>query len=143
VVVGALTVAGRHDAERSPSARARHVASQLRCPVCEALSVADSPSPTARAIYDDIRRRVEAGESDAEIRAAFVARYGESILLKPTSSGMSVLVWALPVVVLVLGAAGLAMTFRRWRRQPRLAPSEADRVLVEEALERRLSKEAG
>jgi cytochrome c-type biogenesis protein CcmH len=142
VVVAALAVAARSPAERTPAASARHIASQLRCPVCEALSVADSPSPTARAIYDDIRRRVEAGESDDEIRAAFVARYGESILLRPTSSGVSALVWALPVMVLVLGAAGLAMAFRRWRREPRLSPSDADRALVEEALERRLSKEA-
>jgi cytochrome c-type biogenesis protein CcmH len=142
VVVAALAVAaGAGRSERTPAARARHVASQLRCPVCEGLSVADSPSPTARAIHDDIRRRVEAGESDEEIRAAFVDRYGESILLRPTSTGIAALVWALPVVALVLGAAGLGFAFWRWRREPRLSPTEADRALVGEALGHRPPKE--
>ena len=142
VVVATLAVAGGAGrSERSPAARARHLASQLRCPVCEGLTVADSPSPTARAIHDDIRRRVEAGESDEEIRRAFVERYGETILLRPTSTGIAALVWALPVVVLVLGAAGLGFAFWRWRRQPRLAATDADRALVGEALGRRASKE--
>jgi cytochrome c-type biogenesis protein CcmH len=142
VVVAALaTAAGTGRSERSTTARARHVASQLRCPVCEGLSVADSPSPTARAIYDDIHRRVKAGESDEEIRRAFVDRYGESILLRPTSTGIAALVWALPVAVLVLGGAGLGFAFWRWRREPRLAATEADRALVGEALGQRVSKE--
>src|SRR3989442_6589241 len=77
-------------------------------------------------MVDDIRRRVDAGESDAEIRQAYVDRYSEQILLKPRGSGFGALVWALPVVVLVLGGGGLAIRFRRWRLQPALAPTQAD-----------------
>jgi len=120
---------------RSPAARAHAIASDLRCPVCQGLSVADSPSETAKAIYDDIRRRVDAGESDSAIKAHYVASYGEWVLLKPRTTGISALVWILPATALLLGAAGLAFAFRRWRRQPVLAASDEDRALVEAALE--------
>jgi cytochrome c-type biogenesis protein CcmH len=136
VVVTALVVggAGRGGGSRSPAARAHAIASDLRCPVCQGLSVADSPSETAKAIYDDVRRRVDAGESDSAIRAYYVGRYGQWILLRPETSGMGALVWVLPVTALLLGAGGLALAFRRWRRVPARSASDEDRALVEAAL---------
>jgi cytochrome c-type biogenesis protein CcmH len=136
VVVAALIIggAGRSHPNRSPAARAHDIAAVLRCPVCQGLSVADSPSPTAKAIYDDIRHRVDAGESDASIKAYFVGVYGQWILLQPETSGVGALVWILPVTALLLGVGGLALAFRRWRRQPVLAASDEDRALVEAAL---------
>ena len=136
VVVVALVVggAGRSQGSRSAGARAHAIASDLRCPVCQGLSVADSPSETAKAIYDDVRRRVDAGESDSEIRAYYVGRYGQWILLRPETSGMGALVWLLPVTALFLGVGGLALAFRRWRRQPSRAATDEDRALVEAAL---------
>jgi cytochrome c-type biogenesis protein CcmH len=134
-VVLALALGGmRGGGARSPSARARAIAETLRCPVCQGLSVADSPSPTAKGIYDDIRQRVNAGDSDASIRAFYVSRYGEWILLEPERSGVGALVWILPVSALLLGAGGLALAFRRWRREPVPAVTDADRALVEAAL---------
>jgi cytochrome c-type biogenesis protein CcmH len=135
VIVAALVIgAGRSHPSRSPAVRAHGIASELRCPVCQGLSVADSPSPTAKAIYDDVRRRVDAGESDGSIRAFYVGRYGQWILLRPETSGMGALVWILPVAALLLGAGGLALAFRRWRREPVLGATDADRALVEAAL---------
>ncbi|MCA1847042.1 MAG: cytochrome c-type biogenesis protein CcmH [Actinobacteria bacterium] len=136
VVVAALVIggAGRSHPARSPATRAHEIAAVLRCPVCQGLSVADSPSPTAKAIYDDVRRRVDAGETDASIKAYYVGHYGEWILLQPETSGVGALVWILPVTALLLGAGGLALAFRRWRRQPALAASDDDRALVEAAL---------
>ncbi|MGH8975855.1 MAG: cytochrome c-type biogenesis protein, partial [Acidimicrobiia bacterium] len=110
------------------------LAAGLRCPVCQGLSVADSPSPTARAISTDIRRRVEAGESDGEIRQAYVDRYGEWVLLEPAGTGLGAVVWALPIAALVLAGAGLALAFRRWGRDAPGPPSDDDRDLVERAL---------
>jgi len=141
IVVGALLVggaAGRTDP--SPAARAQRIASELRCPVCQGLSVADSSSPTARAIAEDIRRRLGAGESDAEIRQAYVDRYGEWVLLQPAGAGFGALLWALPVGGFVLGAGVLAFAFRRWRREPALTPSDADRELVDQALAEQAEK---
>jgi cytochrome c-type biogenesis protein CcmH len=110
--------------------RAHELATELRCPDCEGLSVADSSTPSAQAIRADLSRRTNAGQSDASIRSVYVARYGPSILLSPPTSGLSLLVWVLPVVALALGATGLAFAFRRWRRQPRLIATDADEALV-------------
>jgi cytochrome c-type biogenesis protein CcmH len=137
VIVFALVVggAGRAKGPQSPAARTEAIAADLRCPVCQGLSVADSHSPTAESIREDIRRRVDAGDSTASIKASYVARYGEWILLKPETSGAGALVWILPVTALVLAAAGLAFAFRRWRGQPAAATvTDEDRALVEAAL---------
>jgi len=116
----------------TPQERARDLGTELRCPDCEGLSVADSSTSSARAIRADLRRRLVAGESEEDVRRAYVDRYGESILLKPEGSGLGVLVWGLPVVVLVGGAGGLALALARWRREPHLQSTAADEVLVDE-----------
>jgi cytochrome c-type biogenesis protein CcmH len=135
VVAAALMIgASPGGDDPSPAAHSRRLASGLRCPVCQGLSVADSPSPTARAISADIRRRVDAGESDGEIRQAYVERYGEWVLLEPTGAGLGAVVWALPIAALVLAGGGLALAFRRWRRDTPGPPSDDDRELVERAL---------
>ena len=88
VVVATLVLGSASgDGDPSPAARTRRLAAGLRCPVCQGLSVADSPSPTARAISDDIRRRVDAGESDGAIRQAYVERYGEWVLYNRPGAG--------------------------------------------------------
>jgi cytochrome c-type biogenesis protein CcmH len=139
VIAVALVVggAGRSAGPRSAAGRAEAIAEELRCPVCQGLSVSDSHSPTAEAMYDDIRRRVEAGESDSAIKAYYVSRYGEWVLLDPDASGVGVVVWVLPVAALLLAVGGLAFAFRRWRRQPGRAATDEDRALVEAALARR------
>ena len=136
VVAVALVIggAGRSSGHRSAGARTEAIAADLRCPVCQGLSVADSHSPTAESIKEDIRRRVDAGESDAAIKAVYVGSYGEWILLKPETSGVGVLVWVLPVLALLLAVGGLALAFRRWRREPSRVATDEDRALVEAAL---------
>jgi cytochrome c-type biogenesis protein CcmH len=132
LVVAALVWAAWPSAgARTSTQRAHELATELRCPDCQALSVADSSSSTARAIRADLQRRTAAGESEAAIRQVYVDRYGESILLKPSGRGFGILVWGLPVVVVALAAAGLGFAFARWRRQPRLRATPADEALVE------------
>jgi cytochrome c-type biogenesis protein CcmH len=136
VVAVALVIGGadRDQAPRTPAGRVQSIAEDLRCPVCQGLSVADSHSPTAEAMREDIRRRVEAGESAEAIRAYYVSRYGEWVLLRPEASGVGGVVWILPVAALLLAAGGLGLAFRRWRRQPAMAATDEDRALVEAAL---------
>lgn len=117
----------------STAAHVQRLAREFRCVDCEGLSVAESATASARAARVDIRRRLEAGASDADIRAVFVARYGESVLLKPQGRGLGLIVWALPVLLVVLGAAGIAAFILRGRRTPRLAATEADEDLVARA----------
>lgn len=120
---------------RSEAERVRSIASTMKCPVCRSQSVADSDVAAARAIRLEIARRVEAGDSDDEIRDAIAATYGEDVQLTPSASGFAGLVWILPVVALVLALAGLAAAFARWRRVPATAATEEDRALVARALE--------
>ena len=129
----AVVVAARPSPSSStPAARAERLASELRCPVCQGLSVADSPSITANDIRADIRRRIAAGESDAEIRQGYVDRYGDWILLRPRGRGFTALLWALPVAAVVVAVAWLALALRRWRRQAPLEATDEDEHLVAE-----------
>jgi len=116
-----------------PSAadRAHSIAAGLKCQECQSLSVADSDAPTSRAIRADIKRRIAAGQSDGQIRRYYVDQYGEQILLEPQGSGISLIIWVLPVVLLVAGGAGIAYALRRNAREPRLHASAADEALVE------------
>ena len=115
--------------------RVRAIANEVRCPTCQGLSAAESDAKAARAIREEITERLRSGESAGEIRAYLVSRYGSDILLRPPASGISGLVWALPVAALVAALAGLVAAFRRWRRQLGAAQaSDDDRRRVQEAL---------
>jgi cytochrome c-type biogenesis protein CcmH len=133
VVVMLAIVVWPSGGKPSAAERARSIGSELRCPDCESQSIAQSSTGTARAARADIRQRIAAGQSDADIRQAYIDKFGDSILLKPSSGGLGILVWGLPVVVLVLGGGGLVLALRRWRREPHLHPTDADRELVQQA----------
>ena len=123
--------------------RTRAVASTLRCPVCQDLSVADSPSVLAGAIREDIAGRLRAGQSPDQIRAHYVASYGDWILLSPPKAGIGLLAWLLPLGLLVAGAAVAGFAVRRWTSGARPHPvaagperalSPQDRALLTRAL---------
>ena len=94
------------------------VAAQLRCVVCQSLSVADSPSETAHQMKDIIRERLAAGETPEQVRAYFVEKYGTWILLSPPRQGFNLLVWVVPFVGLGLGLVLVLIVVRRWSRRP-------------------------
>lgn len=135
LVVVALVRAGVDGAgPRTESERVRDIAASMKCPVCAGQSVAESDVEAARAIREEISRRVDDGQADDEIRDAIAASYGDRIQLIPSRSGFEGLVWILPVVALVLGLAGVATAFARWRRTAVVSATDADRALVEQAL---------
>ena len=137
VVAAALVVgSGRGGGPVSVEERVERISKEVRCPTCESQSVADSRAPASDAIREEVRRRVDAGEDDSAILAFLVSRYGKDVLLEPEASGVSALVWVLPVLAVASGLAGLAVAFRRWRGRRPNAVSAADRMLVEEALKR-------
>ena len=94
------------------------VAAQLRCVVCQSLSVADSPSETAHEMKGIIRERLAAGESPEQVRAYFVEKYGTWILLSPPRQGFNLLVWVVPFVGLGLGLVLVLIVIRRWSHRP-------------------------
>jgi cytochrome c-type biogenesis protein CcmH/NrfF len=117
----------------TPARRALRLAADFRCPQCRDLSAAQSDAETAKTMRARILDLVNEGRSDREIRSVILSRYGSDILLKPPSSGVAGLVWALPVFAFVAALGGLGFAFRRWRTRPAGAPSDDDRRVVEAA----------
>lgn len=143
-----MGVPGGALAEGHVEQEARAIARLLKCPVCQNLSVADSPAPLAQQMRQLIRQRLEAGQSREAILAYFVGRYGEEVLLDPPKAGFNGLLWwgaaAMPLGGLLL----VALRLRRWLRQRPAAPaeaplSEAERRAYEALLERELEQPGG
>lgn len=109
-------------------ARTRNLAAQLRCPVCQGLSLQDSPSELSQQMRDVVRAQIELGKSDEEVKAYFVGRYGEWILMEPKARGFNLLIYILPFLGLLAGGAVLVFAVRRWTRA---SASEADTSPVE------------
>jgi cytochrome c-type biogenesis protein CcmH len=115
----------------------RAVASKIRCPVCQGLSVADSPSESARAMKDEVQALVAQGYAEDQIIDYFEASYGEFIRLDPKVEGWNVLVWVLPAALLLGGGAWVAWNLRAPRIRPVLPTVDpvlqpwVDRVLAD------------
>lgn len=91
----------------------RRIGNKLQCPVCEGTSVADSRSQIAVDMRAVILAKLATGESEKQILAFFVDRYGPAILRQPPATGFYSVLWWLPVVVLAVGAGGILLLSRR------------------------------
>jgi cytochrome c-type biogenesis protein CcmH len=140
VLAGVLVIAARPH-EPTADERVAQITSELRCPVCQGLSVKDSTSETARQMRDLVAQRVREGKSDAEIEAEFRASYGDWILLSPPVASWNGLIWLAPVVALAAGLVLATSRLRRDREPAAVAPDPAqlaslrERVAREEAAE--------
>ncbi len=95
-------------------ARARELSEGLRCLVCRNESIDESNAELARDLRILLRERLVAGDTDQEAVDFIVARYGEYVLLKPTTTGANMMLWlAGPIMLLI--AAGLGWNFLRSR----------------------------
>jgi cytochrome c-type biogenesis protein CcmH len=97
-------------------AQVRDIALQLRCPVCQGLSVGDSPSELANEMRTLVREQLQQGKTTAEVLDYFAQRYGEWILLAPPKRGFNLVIWVLPFVLLPIGALVIYLGARRWVR---------------------------
>jgi cytochrome c-type biogenesis protein CcmH len=118
VAVAALVVVAARGAAGPPTLQERvhDIAEGLRCPVCQNLSVADSPSDLAQQMRDDIALRLRHGQTERQIDAFFTAKYGRWILLSPEAGGIGLFAWFAPVLAVAAGA-GLAWSIVRRRRR--------------------------
>jgi len=110
----------------------RRIAAELRCPVCQALSVADSPSEMAQQMRAIIQQQLKEGKSPDEVKTYFISKYGEWIMLAPTAKGFSLLIWILPFVALGGGILFVVLIVRRWvKTKPEGRSMEPDPALVQ------------
>jgi cytochrome c-type biogenesis protein CcmH len=140
VLAGAIVISARPH-EPTADERIDRITTELRCPVCQGLSVKDSTSDTARQMRDLVAQRVREGRTDAEIEAEFRAAYGDWIFLSPPIASWSGLVWLAPLAGL---GAGLLLVTARLRRTDLPRPDQPtgpqiaalrERVAREEAAE--------
>ena len=135
-LAAALVFAARPH-EVTADERIDQITTELRCPVCQGLSVKDSTSETARQMRDLVAQRVREGKSNADIEAEFRAAYGDWIFLSPPVASWSGLVWLVPIAAL---GAGLVLVTGRLRSTdtPQAAGPSASEVA---ALRERVARE--
>jgi len=116
-------------------ARAREISQDLRCVVCQNQSIDDSDAPLAADLRAIVRERLTAGDTNDEVIAYIVARYGNFVLLKPPLDGQTVLLWSAPLLVLIPGGLGLILYLRRRGRagvaEPTPLSAEERRALAD------------
>ena len=96
---------------------ARNIIAKLQCLVCQGQPLAQSEAPLAIDLRRAIRKKIARGESEKQILAFLVRRYGEAILLKPPITGATIPLWSAPIFLLIFGSA---VFFRFVRRAKKL-----------------------
>ena len=127
----AAAAEGPRDVGQVSDADVNVVASQLRCVVCQSLSVADSPSEMAAQMRHLVRERLAAGETPDQVVRYFVEKYGDWILLAPPRRGFTLLVWLLPPVAVLLGLVVTVRHVRAWTRRPAPIAEPVDAAMRE------------
>jgi cytochrome c-type biogenesis protein CcmH len=121
--------------------RARELAKELRCLVCQNQSIDDSDADLARDLRQLVRERLLAGDSDAEIIDFVTARYGDFVLLRPPVKPSTWGLWYGPPAIFVLAGIAIILYMRRRRSDPVQAPAEALSAEEQARLDRLLRRE--
>lgn len=110
LLVALATAAPTAASEEKPTSA--ELESELVCPVCES-TLDMSNAEIARRMKARIRERIEAGATKSEIKAEFVAQFGNGVLAVPPRQGFALLAWLLPLAG--IGVAGAAVGLLAWR----------------------------
>lgn len=141
LLVALVLAAPAGAADRPTLARLEH---EVMCPTCHTL-LELSQAPIADRMRAFIRRRIAAGDSDAEIKRRLVAEFGEGVLAAPPARGFGLVAWLIPVGGSLAVGATVTVMLRRWRRardaEPGLDPDGAAAVELDPAIARRLERE--
>ncbi len=116
--------------------RARDISKGLRCLICRNESIDESDADLARDLRLLVRERIVEGDSDKEVVAFVVERYGEYVLLNPQRKGINLVLWAAAPVLLLTGfaAAGIFLVRRRRSASPD-ALTAAERARLAELMD--------
>jgi cytochrome c-type biogenesis protein CcmH len=129
-------------ADPEAEARLMELSAELRCLVCQNQTIADSNAGLAVDLRNEIREKIQAGMSDAEIKDFMVARYGDFVLYRPPVKTTTLVLWAGPFLLLAAGGGILFFNLKR-RRQRRADPelSGDEQALAESLLQTDTTKE--
>ena len=81
-----------------------NIASQLRCPQCQNQNLLESNAPVAVSMRHQVYSMVAEGKNEVEIIGWMTERYGDFVRYNPPLTGQTLVLWALPVVLLLLMA---------------------------------------
>lgn len=110
--------------DRAEEVRFQKLSAELRCPMCQNETLADSNAPIAHDLRRQVFEMIQAGKSDDEIKAYLVDRYSQFVLYKPPVEPSTWLLWFGPAALLLAGAIVVAIQVRRRARQaPASAPA--------------------
>jgi cytochrome c-type biogenesis protein CcmH len=107
-------------------ARARDISKNLRCLVCQNQSIDDSNAELARDLRLLVRERLVAGDSNDEVIAFVVARYGDYVLLNPPFKASTYVLWLGPAGIFLAGLGAVAVYYRRRAPGATKAPGASD-----------------
>jgi cytochrome c-type biogenesis protein CcmH len=119
----------------SPEQRAYSLDKQFMCPVCDGQTLDQSHAQLAEDMKQVIREKIDAGETNQQIRDYFVDRYGEVVLAAPEASGFNLLVWVMPVFITAFGVLTVGWVLKNMKRKtaasatPAPTPALSDRQL--------------
>jgi len=122
----AVLLAPAYAADNDEAARARALAEELRCLVCQNQTIADSHAPLAVDLRRQIDSQIAAGKSDREIVTYMTDRYGDFIVYRPPLNATTFLLWCGPFLLLALGALMAWRFVAGRRRTPAPAPLSAE-----------------
>lgn len=112
--------------------RVYNVAEQLKCPVCQGESVADSTSLLAQQMRVVIREQLQQGRSESEVLQYFSQKYGEQIIWSPPWQGFTLLAWLAPLILLLGGLCLLFFLVRDWHKEAALHTLDSPAQLSED-----------
>ena len=120
--------------------RVYQLSQQLMCPVCDGQTLDQSQAQLSEDMKAVIRNKIEDGETNAEIRAYFVERYGEIVLASPEAGGFNLIAWMVPGLIFIAGALLVGNAYLNMRRRGRLGgepntgqKSESSRASADES----------
>ena len=119
--------------ETNLDVKTREIAKTLRCTVCQTENIWESGAPLAKQMRHIVRERLKEGQSSEEIRAYFLSRYGDYILMQPPTHGVNWVIWLGPFALLLIGGWLLYREITRWVTRKAPASSEPLPPLDEES----------
>jgi len=119
LTAGPLAAIGPDEILKDPAleVRARALSKELRCPVCQNESLDASQADIAKDLRRLVRERLVAGDTDEEVKAYLVARYGDFVLLRPPIKETTLLLWLGPAIIVVLGGVAVWRIARSNRKR--------------------------